>query len=497
MRSYAPFPGFHGAAPQIATYDSIRFELGGAAARDGFESGLVRAIAIPRVPAEPTTHAVVHLGGGSFGYDTNALAVERGDSLRLLRAEATALENRSAGVLDRSGHHMWQVAGRWITKPARFDWGFGHRGTARYVIGGEETAGGGESGFATITREVGALALRARFERGYDRRESFGGFDRPFSRRDAQSTRGGVDATFPYRGLRFDARVTLARDEAHRTGGGAAFESSARWAWASLGTEAPLGGGVAELAAGVGRHGALDGLDPSVSAFWRTTRGGITWRGGIERALRAVWLDLGPGEVPFLQSTWAGALSAERRGAAWSWRGWAHGGRATDRALASHQPLEDLWLRDGFVRDVEPYDFALAGADLGWRRGRWSARGEGFLGYRSDRSFWPRYDPANGARGEVEYRFALFGGDLGVGLRGGGAWIGPRESFVFEFRDLPGYVTSEAALTLALGQAWVVVHGRNFENRRHAQPWPDTFDLTEALSTGRELRFLLTVRLFN
>ncbi len=488
-------PWMLGAGPMLAGYDSVAFELGGRAARDGFASGLARAQSIPLPRTDPRIRSIVHLGGGVFAYDANALTVERGDSTGFLRGEIVEVSHGSNGTLDRSGFHSYEVAGAWTLRGTRVDAGFSHRGTAMSVSGGEEQAGKAESGYATLERSFGRTRIRAGFERGYDGRESFGGF-RTYSRRDADATTGSLIASMPLGRASIEATVRVGRTEVRRSGD-EVFDDSAGWGWGSVAATLPLGPGTAEVTAGAGRHQPFTNIEPSLSAFYRLGFGRYRARFGAERLVRAVWTDLGAGEAPFLQSTWAGIVSLSREGDATRLRAYATAGQCRDRALVANEPIEDLWLRDGMFRDPESYQFLVSGAEGEWRIGRWSLAGEGFVFTTNDESEQPRFDPDAGGRAEVAYRTTFFGGDLGFKARAGVEFVGRRESLIFDLRSLPGYATSQAGISLTLVDATVAFLVRNLEDQRHELPWLDTASLSEALSSGREWRLFLTLRLSN
>jgi hypothetical protein len=491
-------PWMLGAGPMLAAYDSIAFELGGRAARDGFASGLARAQSIPVPRTEPRIRSVVHLGGGVFAYDANAIAVERGDSTGFMRGEIVTVNHGSTGTLDRSGFHSYEVAAAWTIRGTRVGGGFSHRGVAQSVAGGEEQAGRAESGYATVERRFGSTRVVATFERGYDGRESFGGQDayQLFSRRDADATTGSVVATLPLGNMWIEASARGGRIEVLRSGD-QAFSSEARWGWGSLAATLPIGPGIAEITAGAGQHQPFDNIEPSLSAFYRFGFGRYRARVGAERLVRAVWTDLNGGEAPFLQSTWAGVASLERVGDATRLRAYTTAGRCRDRAQVGNQPFEELWLRDGFVRDGDPYEFNVTGVDGEWRIGRWSLSGEGFVFTTNGASEQARFDPETGGRAEVTYRTTFFRGDLGLQARAGVDYVGRRESDLFDERTLPGFATSQVGLSVTLVDATIALMARNLEDQHHELPWLDTFSFAEALSPGREWRLFLTLRLSN
>src|SRR5438477_12891325 len=135
--------------------------------------------------------------------------------------------------------------------------------------------------------------------------------------------------------------------------------------------------------------------------------------------------------------------------------------------------------------------------DAAWHGRRFGWIAEGFGLARPASLAQPRVDPSWGARSEAEYRAQFFGGDLGVRFRAGVEVVGARESEALGSRTLPAYATSIAGVTATLADAVIAFRVRNLENRVHEETWLDTSTLTEALGTGRELRFMVTVRLAN
>jgi hypothetical protein len=441
---------------------------------------------------EQKTRSVIHSGGGVFAYGSSAIAIERGDSSGFLRTEIVDVRHGSTGSLDRSGYHSYEVIGQWDLAGTRASGGFSHRGTAGSLAGGEEQAGKAESGFARIMRTVGRARVEAGYERGYDGRESFGGF-REFSRRDAESTLGYLGASMPIGRAWIEARLSGGQSGVERSGEGVEA-NDASWGWGSVALAMPLGPGSAHVTAGVGRHGAFDHFEPSLSVFYETGET-LKLRAGAERLVRPIWTDLGIGEDPFIQSTWAGVLSVTRLGAATRLHGYVTGGHCRDRALAANEPLEDLWLRDGLFRDPETYTFFLTGVEGQWRAGPWTLAGEGFAIGTNGQSEQPRYDPDTGGRAEVVYRTTAFKGDLGIMMRAGVEYVGSRESLFFVKRTLPGYATSQVGAALSLVDATVTLLVRNLEDQYHELPWINTLTFSEALTTGREWRLFFTLRL--
>ena len=490
-----PFPGVLGASPSLAAYDSIGFMPLAGAASQGFQGTLATAVAVPAEAFERRTRGIVHFASGSNGFDDNVLAIERGDSLNWTRAEVATGSHRAAGSLERSGHHLWQVATQWARAAHRVQAGFADRGSAMLVRGGEEESVRGASGYLHYRHIGGRRWWGVAAERGYDTHESFGGL-RFESRRDAQSSRG--DLAGGWRGGRLELATQIHAVESEvRRQSDDEFVTSARWAFGSASIAMPLGPGRVEAALGAGRHGAFDVLEPAPSLSYRIERSHWSVRTAVERAMWAVWTDLESGEAPFLQSTWAGVIDARVRGPEHALRGFVIAGRSRDRALVPRQPIEDLWLRDGFRLDPDPYIFGLGGLDGEWRHGRWDMRGEGFGLVRSENPEAVAVDPQWGMRVEAGCRKSYFEGDLGVMLRAGVEAVGSRVTEGLEARTLAAYVTGCAGLTATLADAVFAVRVRNLENHIREETWLDTATFSEAVSTGREFRIMVTVKLAN
>src|SRR5262249_24842230 len=134
------------------------------------------------------SRAVLDLGNGSFGYDENGLTLERGDSLRWVRAEAVTGSRGAVGGLEISGRHLWGADGVLRRGPHEVTGSFAQRGYASRLAGGDEEGGSGESGDLGYAYRSGPVAARLGVARGYDHRESLGDLH-GFSRRDAQATR--------------------------------------------------------------------------------------------------------------------------------------------------------------------------------------------------------------------------------------------------------------------------------------------------------------------
>ena len=492
----SPFPGVLGASPSLAAYDSIGFSPLAGASSEGYQGTMATAIAVPADAPERRTRGIVHFSGGSFGFDDNALAIERGDSLNWTRAEVATGSHLAAGSLDRSGHHLWHVATQWARGAHRVEGGFGHRGSALLVRGGEEEAARGGSGYLRYRNAGDRRWWGFGAERGYDVHESFGGL-LSGSRRDAQTNRGDLGAGWRGERVEFDARFHVAESEVRRLGEDDTFVNGARWAFGSSGVAVSAGPGRIEASVGAGRHGAFDALDVAPSLSYRIVRQLWSMRTGVKRALWAVWSDLEPAEAPFLQSTWAIVWDASLHGDSHAARGFVIAGRSRDRALVPRLPIEELWLREGFRPDPDPYTFTLVGANAEWRHGRWDVRGEGFALARSDNPEAVAVDPGWGMRAEAGYRMSFFEGDLAVNARAGAEAVGARDSEGLDPRTLPAYVTSYAAVAVTLADAVIALRVRNLEDVIREETWLDTATLSEAVSAGREFRFMVTLKLAN
>ena len=85
----------------------------------------------------------------------------------------------------------------------------------------------------------------------------------------------------------------------------------------------------------------------------------------------------------------------------------------------------------------------------------------------------PQVDPTRGARGEAEWGFSAFQGDLGLTVRADAALVGSRESEALTPRRLDSYVTSSVSGIATLGDVMVTMRVSNLENVRHEEPWID------------------------
>jgi hypothetical protein len=216
----------------------------------------------------------------------------------------------------------------------------------------------------------------------------------------------------------------------------------------------------------------------------------------VERVLAPVWSDLAFGESPFLQQTWLGGIDLARVGARKSARiGWIMG-RTHDRALVTPYPLEDIWLRIGYRRDPNVYDFGLATASGDWQWKSWVARGELYTLFRDTESALETFDPRRGGRFGLETGFRAFQGDLGVRVRGEVELFGGRPS-ALDGTWVKGDETYAATVLLTLLDANVTLRFQNLENKLRPLPWVDPLTQVEALGEGFGFRLALNWRLYN
>jgi hypothetical protein len=243
----------------------------------------------------------------------------------------------------------------------------------------------------------------------------------------------------------------------------------------------------------------------ATSAEFKVRARGLDALLGLERVLTPVWADLAPGTEPFLQHAWIGSLRlATAQPGAWRARASLRAGRVYSRALLERLALEELWLRRGLRAEFGTYDLALAEGGVEWE-GRHAVAGlEGFgLAHRSTATpdgvaRAPVSDPDAGFRTWLGGRAAVFGGDLGVEVRGEAAGVGAREAQIEPLRRVPGFVTFSLVgqLTL-LRDAIIVLRARNLEDRARTQLWTDSATGSPALAERRSLTLSFAWRLLN
>ncbi len=453
--------------------------------------------------AERRARATFSLVNGSGGLDGNALTLVRGDSLRGFGVDVANGKCGATGGLQLAGRHQWGAHANLTRGRHEFQASVAQRGAATQLVGLEEQSASGQSGAAAWRWQRGGTGWTAAFSRGLDRHESFGGL-LAYSQREAQETRLTAGFGQARDGRELNARAEWTEGSVKRFGSGA-FSRECRGLWGAVRVKLPASGGRLDLALGMGRHGGVDRFEVAPSAEFQVRSRGLDAALGLERVLTPVWADLAPGTEPFLQHAWIGTMRlATARPGGWRARASLRAGRVYSRALLERLPLEDLWLRRGLRPECGTYDLALAEGGLEWE-GRCAGAGvEGFgLAHRSraapgGAARVPGVDPDVGCRAWVGGRTTLFGGDLGVGLRGEAAGVGVREAQVEPLRRLPAFVTfALVGQVTLLHDAVIVLRARNLEDRPRAQLWTDSATGLPAVTEGRNLTLSFVWRLFN
>ena len=493
-----PFPGVLQAQVPASWFDTLAVDEG-SAGWDGFDAALARVKASRRPPtpdvtgrARPITDLV--LSGGSSAYDETGLWIRRGVGPAWMEGGATNWDRGGVGDLALAGRHAYGFTGAWAAGRHRFRAGLAQRGAAGALSDFREQAVTGLSGALGYARDLRGRELSVTFGQAYDHHESFGG-GLDASRRDARgrwvTAEWGGDSLWSGRVALTQSRVTRQTVNAadRRWSGGSG--------WVALrmvrrrgpvGLEAALGAG---RETGTGRNG----IAPSLAVSF--AEGPFAARFHVERVLTPVWSDLAPGQEAFLQRVWAGGFEADlvpRRGprAHISWRM----GRARDRAIVARLPLDDLWLRQGYLSEPV-YDFGLATVAGEWRGPAGGVGGEVF-GLLRDRSrLQPNVDPGRVAHGFAEVAFRAFAGDLGVKVRGEVEAVGPRESEQAVPGAIPGYASAGAAVVATLADATITLRMRNLEDHARRETWVNLATGEPALGPGREFRLTVGWRLFN
>jgi hypothetical protein len=493
-----PFPG----APQVQVppswFDTLVVSEGNPA-RDGFDAGLARAWAArlrppPGDKLAARTIADLMIAGGSSAYDENALWVRRGDQAKWL--EVGALDWKIGGLggdIAPSGRHLYGAAAGWTKGRHHLEGGFAQRGTAGALFSGEEQSVTGVSGYARYGYDLLGGRLGVTGGSSYDHHESVDeNFD--FSRRDARARWASVgweDSSWRIHAMARSQRIARTTD----------FAPEQRWSspavW--LGFEATRGTGRTRLHAGLGlgRDDATGETTVAPTASLTYRKSGFLARVHAGRYATPVWSDLASGQAPFLQRTLAAGveLGLERRPGFGVRGGWQMG-HTTERAVVARLPLEDLWLRSGFLADPKGYTFGLATASFDWTRSHFGLGGESFLLVHERSNIQPDVDPKKGGRAWVETGFHAFAGDLGVKLRAELEVTGGRETEDLE-EWLPGYANTGLTAIGTLADASLIFRVVNLENERHFETWTDSVTGLPAEAPGREFRLALVWRMYN
>jgi hypothetical protein len=389
---------------------------------------------------------------------------------------------------------------------------FSQRGSAESQLVGAEDAAKGQSGYGKWEWSDSTSAVMLRYSRGRDERESFatGGAIYLFGRREAQANVAEAEATTTRGAAEYAVRLESRESHVERRFG--TSQERTRWAersqWAAVRSSRPLGPGRLELQLGGGHSDAPELSDERMQlapgVAWRLMNGTRMLRVFAERTVNPVWSDLAPGTPAFMQDTWAGGAEAHALGKHARAALLLLAGSTGSRAALLRYPIRDAALRVGWEREPERYEFALSSAEAAasWK---WlGGDASGFLLARQGDAVQNRVDPAVGGTAGVTATFRIFANDLGVRLRGGAAWIGPRDTDtrdpIYGDVSLPGYATLSASVELTLGDATIRLLADGLEGERHDQTWLDLSeapDVRLARTAGRIGRFELVWPLFN
>lgn len=508
-----PYPGVAEAQAQLAWYDSAVVVFGEGGAWHGFGAPVVSAepvlVKLERREAQ-TVWTVVN---GEQSIDRNAISFARGDRRSWVRAATVSSRRAAVGDLGSAGNHMWNVLLGGRRGAYVLEGSFSQRGSAESQLVGLEDAAKGQSGYGKWEWSDSTSTIMLRYSRGRDERESFSSspdIAYVYGRREAQANVAEAEATTLRGAAEYAVRVEARESHVERRLG--TSPDRTRWSeqalWVATRASRPLGPGRLDLQVGGGYHDAPELSDertqlaPSVA--WRVTSGSRMLRIFAERALNPVWSDLAPGTPAFMQDTWTGGAEARAAGTHARAAVLVLAGSTGGRAVLLRFPIRDAALRLGWEREPERYDFTLSSAEAAanWR---WlGGDASGFFLARQGDEIQNRVDPSVGGTAGLSATFRLFANDLGVRVRGGAAWIGPRDTDtrVPSFGDvsLPGYTTLSASVELTLGDATIRVLGDGLEGERHDQTWVDpnpNQELRLARTAGRIARFELVWPIFN
>ena len=496
-------PGVAAAHAPLAWFDSLRVaRAGGAGAWEGFEAVMV--------PVSGDVFGTERASGGgmrsmsmfsfqrgSSALEENAISFAGGDSLSELHFEGVSGSRGAVGVYEDAGEHRYGGSLRMDRGIHRFEGRFAHRGSAMEIAGGAAGQSAMGAGASLIWSMRGAHDVtRLELRRATDWHESYGWLIDP-SRRDQSEEE--AEATWAHDrgndrlGLRASwwkshvRRITLDTPEADTKSDG--------W-WLAARGERPLGAIVADAAVGLGAQGGSGGLVVAPSLGFATRRGPYSAMARFERIATPVWSDLAPGVAPFLQDTWTGALTLAAGDSARHARVTGRLGRTVGRAVAVRLPLEELWLRNGYELDPDPYHFALASFEGAWGGHGLGAMLEAFALARARSDAQAAVDPVNGVRVTLEGGRRLFRNELGVRLRVNAAVVGARESEATGAWQ-SAYVTYGAGGILTIMDVTMVIEAINLEDQPHPLTWIDPRTASDALGPGLETRVTFSWRLFN
>lgn len=507
-----PYPGVAEAQAQLAWYDSAEVVVGQGAAWHGFGAPVVSAEPVLVELRRREAHTVWTVVNGDKSIDRNAISFARGDRRSWVRAATVSSRRAAVGDLGSAGNHMWNVLLGGRRGAHALEASFSQRGSAESQLVGAEDASKGQSGYGKWEWSDSTSMVMLRYSRGRDERESFATGDALYlyGRREAQANMAEAEARTTRGVAEYAVRLEARESHVERRFG--TSPDRTRWAeralWAAARASRPLGPGRLELQLGGGHDDAPENskervqLVPGVA--WRVTSGARMLRLFAERTVNPVWSDLAPGTPAFMQDTWTGGAEAHAAGSHARAGVLVLAGSTGARAALLRYPIRDAALRVGWEREADQYEFALSSAEAAasWK---WlGGDASGFLLARRGDVVQNRVDPAVGGTAGVTATFRMFAKDLGVRLRGGAEWIGPRDTDtrdpIFGDVSLPGYTSLSASVEFTLGDATIRLLADGLENERHDQTWLDLSEAPNvrlAKTAGRIGRFELVWPLFN
>ena len=499
-----PWPGLSGMTPALAWSDSLRLGDADAPVRTGLGQPLATASGIEYPIRGRRTHAVVGSLFNGFDVREPVVWVARGDSMRRASISILSGGRDGTGSYGQSGRHLWSADMALRFGAHRVAGAYLQRAQAMELVSGERGSGSGASGFFDYGWQRAHWQFTTRAERGWDYQQSVAAVTDTANptqavlepaRRDAQRNR--VAAVLEWQrgtgtvGLSGDwSNAEVRRDQFW------AFRTRAQQWDVGAHSRSALGDGTLEASLDLAANDVVDRTVWSPAARYRVRSDAFDGGFSVARLAVPVWSDLALGQSAFLQDTWVGGIDAGTTlGTRAHLRMGAQLGRTTDRAVLFRLPIQELWLRSGAVADPERWTFGLYTLSAEWVGDRTAIRGEGFVLARDAHAIQPQVDPTRGARGEADWGFSAFQGDLGLTLRADAALVGSRESEALTPRRLDSYVTSSVSGIATLGDVMVTMRVANLENVRHEEPWIDLSTGREAVGAAREFRLSVTLRL--
>ena len=498
LSELGPYPGIMTVHSPLGWLDSLSAQSGGESGWDGFRGAFTKVRHHRLLPADARVgkraFADFTLEGGSDALDGNSLSVASGDSALWWRLGTVGWRRGGLGDLGPAGRHHYAFSGSWVRGRHHLSGGLAQAGSAAEMVTRESQSATGAGGSVRYGYGLRGSQVGLEVGRGYAHHESFGGVI-PFSRRDAHQRHAVADwsRTGNALGLRLEWR-----DEwvTRVTTPGGEVPWTATSLWVAARGEGRRGPARIESSLGVGKHDE-GGTTWAPSA--RVELGERAWLAALhaERIVAPIWSDLAPGVESFLQTTWKGGVEV-------AWRdphggvsaGWMMG-RTRDRALLSRFPFDELWLRDGYLRDPDPFDFGLATASADWRWRAWLAHVEGFSLFRDDDAPQATVDPRRGGRAMLETGFSSFQGDLRVRVRGDVAGMAGRASLEPGGAWIPGDWTYGFAVATSLADVTVTLRYRNLEDKVRTLPWLVPLTGQEGEGEGDTFRIAISWRFYN